>query len=70
MEKVEELADCGKEKLLSVYLVPVGRQGDGVCAPSLAVFALAKDDRTVRLLVTSSTKSVVFLCRCQHPSTA
>lgn len=61
MEKVEKLADWSEGKLLSMYFVPEGGQGDGICTPNLAVFALAKDDRTVRLLVTSSTKSVVFL---------
>jgi hypothetical protein len=55
VEEVEEGADWG-------VVLESGSGGEvGGCLPSLAVFAFANDDRTVRLVVIKLTSSSVFL---------
>lgn len=61
MEEVKKLADyCAGTSISGGRAVQVWCTKKRYI-PSFAVFALANDERTVRLLVTSSTSSCVFL---------
>lgn len=61
IEEVKELADCGADCVRIEGRLKYHQDENSVL--SLAVFALAKDDNTVLLLVTSSASSFVFLRR-------